>query len=135
PEENEWLQWVHILLLLFTMLLAMAWSARRASELRPGRWPPFLRFLLLSAFTYGGVAVYDSLLRRWHPNSDYSVSPGMAVCALLITLSLLGSWVSQLRPVRDRHTKWLAELDRLKDEARARDDHAEVDRIAKLIDL
>ena len=70
-----------------SLLAAAIWSGLRAYELRPSRWPPFFRFLTVSVLLYVLFTAFRSF-----------VSPGMAVCSLLIVLSLFGGWLGQLRP-------------------------------------
>ena len=106
-----------VALALVTLLLAGVWSAWRASELRPGRWPPFSRFLLLSAATYGVIALRTRCSVTGGQDSELVVSPGMAICTLLLTLSLFGSWVALLRPVRDGGMEWIKKLKQLQVEA------------------
>ncbi|MGO9921581.1 MAG: hypothetical protein ACLQIB_43675, partial [Isosphaeraceae bacterium] len=134
PDEGSWIHWAQVALALVTLLLAGVWSAWRASELRPGRWPPFSRFLLLSATTYGVIALADTMLRHWWPGSELVVSPGMAICTLLLTLSLFGSWVALLRPVRDGGMEWIKKLKQLQDEAASTGNQARVERLGKSID-
>ena len=70
-----------------SLLAAAIWSGLRTYELRPSRWPPFFRFLTVSVLLYVLFTAFRSF-----------VSPGMAVCSLLIVLSLFGGWLRQLRP-------------------------------------
>ena len=70
-----------------SLLAAAIWSGLRAYELRPSRWPSFFGFLTVSVLLFVLFTAFRSF-----------VSPGMAVCSLLIVLSLFGGWLGQLRP-------------------------------------
>jgi hypothetical protein len=129
-DDRSWIQWVHIALLVFTMVLGVALSAFRACQLRLVRWPPFFRFLFVSSVTLAGLALWDSVMRRF-PDSPWAVSPGMAVCALLAILAIIGAWLAQLRPVRDTHAKRIAELERRRLEMVALWDFAKARRIRR----
>jgi hypothetical protein len=127
--------WLHIGLVLSTLCIAAVWSAHRASVLRPSRWPPFCRFLLLCAATYGVIAVADTLLRNDWPDLDLAISPGMGVCMLLMVLSLVGSWVALLRPVRDGGAPWIEKLNGLAQTANAAGKEMHARRIQERIQL
>jgi hypothetical protein len=105
PFGRTWLTFLNCVLVGLALVLAVWWSGSRANELRPERWPPFFRFLIVVTVLYAALVVWDTCFRSVKPPDWWLlVSPGLAICALLISLSLFGAWVGQLRPVgKDKH--------------------------------
>jgi hypothetical protein len=108
--DGTWFQWLNYAAVAAALLMGIVWSGYRAYELRPNRWPPFARYLSVSVATYVLLAAYDTLLRWLYPTWFFLVSPGLAICAFLIMLSLFGAWLRQLRPKREQSDCYRSDL-------------------------